>query len=264
MKRIVSRHNPLFKSLRKLSQSARERKKTGRMLLDGMRLLSACGRRGGTPVRVVLSPTGIEDAEILAWLTAHPHVPQVLLDTALFNEIAPVETPTGILAVADLPRFPRHSEPSPLTVLLEDIQDPGNLGSILRSAAGAGCREAFLSQECADPWSPRTLRAGMGAHFLLALREGADLPAVARAFPGKVVATAGGTPASLYAQDLRGSVAFAFGNEGAGLSAELRAAADAVAAIPLAAGVESLNVAAAAAICCFEWVRQRLAPPFSA
>ncbi len=144
-------------------------------------------------------------------------------------------------------------------LLLEEIQDAGNLGSILRTAAAAGVREVHLSRGSAFAWSPRVLRAGQGAHFSLAIREGAALAEVAAAFRGSVVATAPDAPESLFALDLRPPVAWIFGNEGAGISPALAAQATHRAHIPMPGGAESLNVAAAAAVCLFEAVRQRSA-----
>jgi TrmH family RNA methyltransferase len=141
-------------------------------------------------------------------------------------------------------------------LLLEDIQDPGNLGSMLRTAAAAGADTVYLSKGCTDAWSPKALRGGMGAQFQLALHEHADLITAARDFPGKVIATSLAAGDSLYALDLRGPSAFVFGNEGAGLSAELLAAASHRIRIPMPGQMESLNAAAAAAICLFERVRQ--------
>jgi TrmH family RNA methyltransferase len=141
--------------------------------------------------------------------------------------------------------------------MLEDIQDPGNLGSILRSAAAAGIRQIFLSSHCVHAWSPRVLRAGMGAHFMTEIHEQCDLVALARAFKGKVIATSHRATATVFAQDLTGRIALVFGNEGSGISPALAAVAHALVAIPMPGSVESLNIAAAAAICLFERVRQR-------
>jgi TrmH family RNA methyltransferase len=141
-------------------------------------------------------------------------------------------------------------------VLLEDIQDPGNLGSIFRSAAAAGIAEVFLSPGCADPWSPRVLRAGSGSHFSLRIREDADLVATAGLYADRAIATVRDGPISVFDADLTGNVAVIFGNEGMGISAELRARASVAVTIPMPGAAESLNVAAAAAVCLFERVRQ--------
>ena len=144
-------------------------------------------------------------------------------------------------------------------LLLEDVQDPGNVGSILRSAAAAGVAQVYTSAGCAFAWSPKVLRAGQGGHFHLDIFENVDLAAWARNFHGKTVAAVAGKGDPLFDSDLRGPVAVAIGNEGGGLSAALRAAATRQVTIPMPGGFESLNAAAAAAICLFECVRQRAA-----
>jgi TrmH family RNA methyltransferase len=141
-------------------------------------------------------------------------------------------------------------------VMLEALQDPGNLGSILRSCAAAGMRHVLLSRGSVHAWSPRVLRAGMGAHFALSIHEGADLASAARDFGGTVFATRAGSRQSVFEADLKGRIALLFGNEGAGLSASLRELADRVVSIPMPGKAESLNIAAAAAVCLFERVRQ--------
>jgi TrmH family RNA methyltransferase len=138
----------------------------------------------------------------------------------------------------------------------ENIQDPGNLGSMLRSAAAAGCDAVFMSGGCADAWSPRVLRAAMGGHFVLTLHEHADLLGVSSRFPGTIFAASLSASVSLYDSRLSGKLAFAIGNEGAGLSDALLSQSVPV-TIPMPGKVESLNAATAAAICLFEAVRQR-------
>ena len=131
------------------------------------------------------------------------------------------------------------------------------MGSILRTAAAAGVDEVLLSSQCAFAWSPKVLRAGQGAHFHLQIFEDVDLVEWARAFRGTLVAAVAARGESLYGVDLTPPVAVAIGNEGAGLSDALRAAAGIAVTIPMPGGFESLNAAAAAAIFLFECVRQR-------
>src|SRR5881396_2853059 len=139
----------------------------------------------------------------------------------------------------------------------ENIQDPGNLGAILRTAAAAGIPHIFLSKDSVFAWSPKVIRAGMGAHFFLSIFEGVDVGEFARSFRGSVVAMEPRARASLYELDLRGPVAWVFGNEGAGLSEGARRLAAHRVRIPMPGPAESLNVAAAVAICLFEQIRQR-------
>ena len=256
MKRITSAGNPDFKRLHELVASSRERRKSGLTVLDGMHLVAAYRNGVGMPEQLFVSESGSENNEIKRFIDELPPPGAVLLSDALFKQISQVVTPTGIAAVVRTPRPCPVPADMDACVMLEDIQDPGNLGSILRSAAASGVRHVLLSRNAVHAWSPRVLRAGMGAHFMLQIHEQADLGAAARAFKGAVIATAGKAPRSLYDVDLRGRVALLFGNEGGGLSPALKAAAGTEVSIPMPGKTESLNVAAAAAVCLFERVRQ--------
>ena len=256
MKRITSAGNPRFKALRELVVSSRERKKSGLTVLDGVHLVSAYRSGIGAPEQLVISDTGSKNNQIKQLVGDFPAIEAVLLSDALFKQISQLVTPTGIVAVVRTPRPDPVPADMDACVMLEDLQDPGNLGSILRSAAAAGVRHVLLSRNAVHAWSPRVLRAGMGAHFMLQIHEQADLNAAARAFKGTVIATAGSAPRSLYDADLRGRVALLFGNEGGGLSPALKATAGMEVSIPMPGNTESLNVAAAAAVCLFERVRQ--------
>lgn len=256
-KHISSRDNPFFKELLKLAGSSRQRKKAGQTLLDGIHLVQACLAATHKPQHLLVTQTALADREVASLLKKLSGVPLTLLDDRLFNELSELKTPSGIIALIELPDpalSPAHSR---FCLLLEDIQDPGNLGSMLRSAAAAGCDAVFLSDGCADAWSPKVLRAGMGGHFLLGIHESMDLIAVAAEFKGTLLAASLDSKISLYDCDLRGKLAFAVGNEGAGLSENLLAVASQLVTIPMPGRVESLNVAAAAAVCLFEAVRQR-------
>ena len=257
MKQISSRDNPFFKELLKLAGSSRQRKKTGQTLLDGMHLVQAYLASGRKPQHLLVTETALQDGEVAALLLKLSGVPLTQFDENLFAQISELKTPSGILALIEQPDPSVLPERSCFCLLLEDIQDPGNLGSMLRSAAAAGCDAVFLSKGCADAWSPKVLRAGMGGHFVLSIHESADLAAVAAAFKGKLLAASLAAQTSLYDCELRGKLAFAAGNEGAGLSQNLLAAITQHITIPMPGKVESLNVAAAAAVCLFEAARQR-------
>lgn len=254
MKSIISRDNPTYKQLKRLAESARERRKAERTLLDGAHLVAACLAAGMQPEMLVVAEGAASNAEVCGMLTSAAAALKIQLSDSLFAEISPVETPTGVLALLEIPHLPVPDRPE-FGLLLEDVQDPGNLGSILRSAAAAGVQVAWLSVGCADAWSPRVLRAGMGAHFVLPIVERADLRALAVGFSGQTLAACL-QGESLYRLDLNGPVAFIIGNEGAGLSRELIESAGKRFTIPMPGQVESLNVAAAAAVCLFERARQ--------
>jgi RNA methyltransferase, TrmH family len=256
MRTIRSRDNPLFKQLLRLSQSSRERKQSGKTVLDGVHLIEAYRNTFGVPEALAVSASGSENSEVRALVSQLP-LQAVLLSDALFGELSLLETPVGVLAIIDTPQPPSAPSHIDFCLLLEDIQDPGNFGSILRSAAGAGCRHVFASKGSAFAWAPRVLRAAMGAHFLVQIYEQADLIGIARRFDGKVVAAVPEQgAASLYQTDLTGNLALVVGNEGKGVSDALLRHASHRATIPLAGPVESLNAAAAAAICLFERARQ--------
>ena len=137
------------------------------------------------------------------------------------------------------------------------MQDPGNLGTVLRTAAAAGIGQALLSPGCAAAWSPKVLRAGQGAHFALAIHEEADLAAFMADYRGMTAATCLDGATSLYEARWTGPLAWIFGAEGQGVRPELVAAAQLRIKIPMPGAVESLNVGAAAAVCLFEAVRRR-------
>ncbi|WP_090828658.1 TrmH family RNA methyltransferase [Nitrosovibrio tenuis] len=268
MKFITSRDNAFFKQLIKLAGSAQERKGAGLTLLDGVHLIDTYHHVIGLPHYLIVSKSYLENQEVkhlLAEQGGEKGEKVVVLPDSLFREVSPVKTPTGIIALvpislpaslsAAMPARKGQSGDS-FCVLLEAIQDPGNLGSILRSAAAAGASDAYLSDGCADAWSPKTLRAAMGAHFLLRIHEQSDLLGVARTFLGKVIATSLKARTSLYQTRLTGPVAFVFGNEGAGLSDAILQASSEQICIPMSGDMESLNAAAAAAVCFFERVRQ--------
>ncbi len=255
MKHIHSRDNPFYKELARLANSARYRNKAGLTLLDGAHLLKAYLNAGCQPRHVLLNSAALQDDEITVLLVRLAFVPVTQLDDKLFAALSELKTTTGMLALIDLPQA--VIEVSHFALLLEAIQDPGNLGSMLRSAAAAGCDAVFLSSTCADAWSPKVLRAAMGGHFCLNIHEQQDLLSVADSFSGKLLATTLQARSSLYECDLSGNIAFMMGNEGAGLSDKLRGMATHPVTIPMPGSVESLNVAAATAICLFEAVRQR-------
>ncbi len=258
MKAIASRDNPVFKAMARLGASASERRKRGASVLDGAHLLAAFLDSGRTPEEVIVSRSGLADPEIARLVERSAPAPVALVSDALFAALSTVASPTGVIAAAKTPAGAEVPRDAPLVLALEDIQDPGNVGTLLRSAAAAGAGHAVLSARCAFAWSPKVLRAAMGAHFVLNIVEGADLAAFLARYGGTSVALAAAGGPSLYELDLRGPVALVVGNEGAGLSDPILAAAKTRARIPLAGPVESLNAGTAGSIALFEAVRQRM------
>lgn len=253
---LTSRDNPAVKALRALAADAREIRRQGRTLLDGPHLVEVYRRRCGVPESVVVSASGVANAEVRELLAGMPDAEVLQIPDSLFREVSGGGTPVGILAVIAIPEAPV----SPIEgscVMLDAVQDAGNVGTILRTAAAAGIHDVVLGRGCAGAWTPRVLRAAQGAHFSLRLRDQADLQETIAAFRGTSIAAVAKGGRSLFDLDLSGKVAWIFGNEGAGVDAAIAALATLRATIPLSNETESLNVAAAAAICLFEGVRQR-------
>lgn len=250
---IASRQNPRFKELRALAEDPRRQ---GFALADGAHLVSTCLERGVAIKLLVTSESGAGNPEIGKLVARAGAVERLQLSDALYREVTGIGAPTGVAAVIAIP----VAADGPLrgdAVLLDAVQDAGNVGAILRTAAAAGVREVLLGPGCAGPWSMKVLRAAQGAHFSLSIRDNFDLAAALAGYRGLSVATVAEGGTEIFDTDLTGSVCWLFGNEGAGLSPDLAAAARLRATIPLAAGTESLNVAAAAAVCLFEAARQR-------
>ena len=255
MKPIQSRDNPFFKELKRLAQSGRERRKSGRILLDGIHLIEAFEAAIGPVESVVASQSGSERDEIRQFTVGRDGV---VLPDNLFRDVALVEHPSGVMAVAPLPVARGAPDAAADSVLLDGLQDPGNVGTLLRTAAAAGFRQVLLSADCAAAWSPKVLRAGQGAHFVLDIFENADLAAFLASYGGTSAVTCLDGSESLYTARWQGPLAWVFGHEGQGVRSEVAAAATLRIRIPMPGAVESLNVGAAAAICLFETVRRRL------
>ncbi len=245
MTALTSKDNPKVKRWIRLAGDARYRRTEKRALIEGPHLLAAALHHGVRPVAVLVTEEGAAKPEIAALLPANA----VMLGKSVFRAIVDADTPQGVAAEIGIPTGP--SRGSGRTVLLEGIQDPANVGAILRSAAAFGIGRVVLDRACADPWSPRALRAGAGGHFALAIAETDDLAAEVEAFKGTVACTVPRGGMALADAPLDRGAAWIFGAEGSGLSDEIIRRADVRVTIPMAAGAESLNVAAAAAICLY-------------
>lgn len=255
MKLIQSRDNAFYKQLKKLAESGRERRKTGLMLLDGVHLVEAYEAAFAAVDTLVVAESALANSEIADLLGGRE---AVLLADGLMRELGLVDTPSGLLAIAAMPRQTATVDLQADAILLDGVQDPGNVGTLLRTAAAAGVAQAILGPGCASPWSPKVLRAGQGAHFALSIHEEVDLAAFMADYQGTTAVTTLDRASSLYEAKWSGPLAWVFGAEGQGVSPQLLAAAGLRIRIPMPGKVESLNVAAAAAVCLFEALRRRM------
>jgi len=241
---IHSRDNALLKELRKLNQDNTAYRKTGRFWVEGDHLCSAALVRGLRPAVYVVSDSFWPLAPVEY---AQAAIKTIVIPDALFAEISGLESPARLGFVLDLPQ-PASVVPNAATVILDRVQDAGNVGSILRSAGAFGFRQVLALKGSAALWSPKVLRAGMGAHFGLQLAEGLEL-ADLDALQVPLVVTSSHQGRLVHQLELPHPCAWALGHEGQGVSQALMARAKVFARIGQPGGEESLNVAAAAAIC---------------
>ena len=267
---ITSKENPLFKELRLLqatgSKGQKARIASGHALLEGIHLIQTWV--GDPALKILLtSELGLKNIEISQAVYEHleicPDTKVFQLDSALWALLSDLVNAPHIAGLLDLPKSCLTPPQSIATLagdvlILDRIQDAGNVGSILRSAAAAGFTQVVALTGCAHLWSSKVLRAGMGAHQLLDLYEGWSNQQVLSAVTAPLLAAVADAKQDLYSskKELLHPVAWVMGSEGQGVSEDLMAQAKGV-SIPIDPRVESLNVSTAAAICLFETMRVR-------
>ena len=251
---IQSRDNPLVARVRKLAADGHAYRRGGEAWLEGDHLCSALRARGRPALQALIAESAwAGDArlrELALW------APQVaVLADPVFKALSGLESPAPIGFLVAVPASPAIDPQAP-TVVLDRLQDAGNVGSILRSASAFGVTQVLALRGSVALWSPKVLRAGMGAHFNLQLGEGlqaADLQVLAV----PLVGTSSHAETVLSAAPLPWPCAWVLGHEGQGVAAELAARCTLLTRIPQPGGEESLNVAAAAAVCLYESARRR-------
>lgn len=251
--RLASRDNPLLVRLRKLAQDGAGYRRLGQAWIEGDHLCAALRSRGRPAAQAVITDQAWDGEpalrELAGWAAQVAIVP-----AALFKGLSALESPARIGFVVELP-VDAALDPAAASVVLDRVQDAGNVGSILRSAAAFGFVQVIALKGTAALWSPKVLRAGMGAHFTLRLLEGLEADAL-QALQVPLVATSSHAGAELPAAELPRPCAWVLGHEGQGVSPELLRRCARTVRIPQPGGEESLNVAAAAAVCLYESVRR--------
>jgi len=251
---ITSKDNPVLQRLRKLSQDGNAYRKLGSIWLEGDHLVRAALQRKYPVTQAVLTEAAAADPALRALAEAAPRM--LVVPLALFKTISGLESPAQI--GFEVP----HDGGQVLTpgldsVVLDRLQDAGNVGTILRSAAALGFRQILAIKGTAALWSPKVLRAGMGAHFGLRLIEGLA-PGDLQSLQVPMVATSSYANDQLHRITLPQPCAWVMGHEGQGVQPELMERCALTVGIPQPGGEESLNVGSAAAICLYESARQRL------
>lgn len=263
---IRSRDNPLVKRIVRLADHGRSRRDERIGLAEGWHLIRALLEAPGFGQEaleaVVISEAALDHRDAIALRAALDGVPTHVMDSRVFARFGESAGPNAAIGLFALPV---DAEPAKvvatggLQLWLDAVQDPGNVGTLIRTAAAAGATAVVLGPGCADPWSPRVLRAGMGGHFALQVLSAPLDEQLFGRFPGKVIAMDREGGESLFSAVLGDHAAFLLGNEGAGLSAAVAHMATLRITIPMVGQVESLNVAAAGAVLCFEMLRRKLA-----
>lgn len=254
---ITSARNPKIQWVRRLQSQPRLRRDEGLFVVEGVRLAEEA-LRAGWPCRLVLHSLGLgERGQALVTEYASQGTAVEAVSEGVLASASDTETPQGILAVIERQEIPL---PTSLDFVLvaDALRDPGNLGALLRAAAAAGAQALVVTPGTVDPFSPKVVRAAMGAHFRLPILS-LDWPAMrALLKPGLRVYLADPHGGLAYtACDLKIPLALVVGGEAAGAGGEARALADGRLHIPMAGAVESLNAAVAGAVLLFEVARQR-------
>ena len=250
---ITSRRNPLLARLRKLVDDGASYRRLGVVLLEGEHLCAAwLARPQATVLHAIVGAAAWEEPHLRQLAQAAAEV--AIVDAATLGQLGTLDSPAPIAFLVQAPARAEVAPEEP-TLVLDRLQDPGNVGSVLRSAAAFGFSQAIALAGTAALWSPKVVRAGMGAHFGLRLVEGADAATLARlAVP--LFGTSSHAAQRLDSFELPWPCAWVFGHEGQGVGVEVARQCRAVLAIPQPGGGESLNVAAAAAVCLYETARQ--------
>ncbi len=265
---VTSKDNEQVRQVRELLRDRKTRQRERKFVAEGVRLIEAGLIEGAIPDIVLYNSQLLARTErglrLLDDLSRMHELGVPLLrevDTKVMRDISDTVTPQGI--VASFPFALPTSDPAnaPLCVVADGLQDPGNLGTILRSAEAAGASGVWLSTDSVDVYSPKVVRAGMGAHFRLPLHPDMDWADLATRLAAvgveQVVATAMDGAAAYYTLDWQQPSAIIVGNEGRGLSEAACTLATATASIPMVGKAESLNAAMATTIVLFEALRQR-------
>jgi TrmH family RNA methyltransferase len=252
---ITSRQNAKVKQVIQLSSRSKYRREDSAYVVEGVRILEESLRSGKLPIFALYTASLDQRGQVLLEAFQKKGIPCEEVDPALFQEASSTETSQGILGVIPIQKteIPGTLD---LILILDEIRDPGNLGTLLRTALAAGVDLVILAKGCADPYSPKVVRSGMGAHFQLPLLQ-AEWDQIPGLIPGlKLVLADMKAEQSLWEADLRGPVGLIIGSEAHGAGEAARQAADLQIRIPMDTRAESLNAAAAGAVLLFEIRRQ--------
>ena len=252
---ITSSQNPRIKQVRALLGRAKERREQNAFVVEGVRLVEEAETRAWTFRFVLYDQSLSERGSSLVEHLLSRGIDVEEVSDHLMKSLSDTETPQGILAVLEFNHLPIPTSPNFL-LIPDQIRDPGNLGTLLRTAAAAGVQAVFLPPEATDAFAPKVLRSGMGAHFRLAIQS-MKWERIRRETKDLQVYLADMEATSCWETDLRQPVALIVGNEAEGASEEARELATQKISVPMPGEMESLNASVAGSVLMFEVVRQR-------
>lgn len=260
---VSSPHHPLIKEFKKLSKNRLYRQKVNKIALEGPNLVREALKAGLMP-EVVFYTRDYYDSGAEEWLSVLPlTVMQVIISHSLFKSIAETENPQSVAAIIPFNSENDYQvlrEPFRLILILDRLQDPGNMGTIIRTSVAAGVDRIYFTLGSVDPYSPKVLRSTAGTIFSIPLEFVSEPGKMINDLKKKgiqVVAASAHSKLQHWSVNLKGPVALIIGNEACGVSPELEKSADINVSIPLNGSVDSLNAAVAAGVILFEIVRQR-------
>jgi len=257
---ITSIHNPKIQTVRKLQAQVKTRREEGAFVIEGVRLAEESLHAGWSAQQVFYSDRLDERGRAVVDGFSSRGVSAEQVTESVMKAVSETETSQGLLVVLKSDKLPIPSFPNFL-LILDSLRDPGNLGTVLRTATAAGVQAVLLAPGCVDAWSPKVLRAGMGAHFHLPIQSLSweeikhILKEPAHRLRVYLADSADGIPYTK--ADFRSPLALMIGGEVAGAGLEAASLADEIVHIPMPGGSESLNAGIAASILLFEAVRQR-------
>ncbi|WP_434354298.1 RNA methyltransferase [Psychrobacter sp. HD31] len=256
---IASGKNPTIKLIRALLSSNRQRNKHGKTVIEGTHLLDSAIAINYPIEQVFLSQSAMQSNEVTSLLerleNSNTQINIQVVNDKLYQDIRTLGTGIDIMAVLPIKQKSLDTINTDC-LILNDVQDSGNVGTLLRTAAAIGIQHIICTAGTAGVWSPKTLRAGMGAQFSLAIYENIEIDQIVLHVNAQMMATSSHTNKLIYSQDLSNPVAWIMGHEGQGVCPELLKLATPI-ALPQPNGQESLNVAVAGSLCMYETLRQR-------
>lgn len=255
MNLITSKDNPTIKHTHTLLTHYRTRKKSGQTVIEGVHLLDALLKQGLTPHKVILSEFAFKNNEVAPLLTNIAKKDIIITTNALYKDIRTLGDGVDIMAIINIPT-PTLGTVMGDCLILDGLQDAGNIGTLLRTASAVGITTVITTPTTAHLWSPKCLRAGMGSNFTLFIYEHIPTDEILAKVKTPLYATSSHTDRVIYHYNLTTPIAWVLGHEGQGVSADFLQNATLI-TLPQPNGQESLNVGIAGSVCFYEMLRQR-------